>query len=82
MLEEMPSHVFTEWMAYYNIEPFGDEVIDHHMAHMTAILANQNRGKNQKAVKPEQLKLWKQIAKPFDAGEFYENLKGMLRKSR
>jgi len=81
MLEEMPSQLFTEWMAYYNLEPFGDEVIDHHMANLTAMTANQNRGKSQKVVKPAELKLWKQIEKPFDAGEFYENLKGMFRKS-
>lgn len=75
----MPSHVFTEWMAYYGIEPFGDELVDVHLANVTAILANQNRGKNQKAVKPDQVRLWKQMKKVFEPGEFFANLKGMLR---
>jgi hypothetical protein len=80
MLEEMPSHAFTEWMAYYSIEPFGDEVTDIHLARMTAILFNQSRGKAQKAMKPEEFRLWKQVKEKFDAGEFFEKMKDALRR--
>ena len=78
LLDEMDSGTFAEWMVYYRLEPFGDELTDAHLANVTAILANQNRGKKQKAYKPEDLRMWKQVKRPFDAREFYENLKGFL----
>ena len=80
LLAEMSSRTLTEWMAYYNIEPFGDELLDVHMANVTAILANQNRKKNQKAMKPGDFRLWKQVKEAFNPNEFYENLKGFLRR--
>lgn len=79
-MDEMPSHVFTEWMAYYNLEPFGDELMDLHLAQVTAILFNANKPKNSRSKQTNDFRLWRQIKQTFSPGEFYENLKGYLRK--
>ena len=39
----MSSKEFTEWLAYYRLEPFGAEADDHRMAHLMALIANVNR---------------------------------------
>lgn len=80
LLDEMPAHVFAEWMAYYRLEPFGEEVLDTHLANVTTILINQNRGKNAKAKKPEELRLWRQVKEIFDPLGFYERLKEFVNR--
>ena len=39
----MSSREFTEWLAYYRLEPFGPEADDARMAHLMALIANVNR---------------------------------------
>lgn len=80
-MDEMPSHAFTEWMAYYNLEPFGDELMDFHLAQITAMLYNANRAKNSKSKQVNDFRLWKQIKRTFNPEEFYENLKSYLKHS-
>lgn len=77
MLDEMPSRTLTEWMAYRNLEPFGDELLDIHLANLTATLANANRAKGAPATKPEKFRLWKEIS-TFNPREFFEGLKSMM----
>lgn len=43
---------FSEWIAYYSLEPFGEERADWRQAITSAIIFNANRGKNSKAAKP------------------------------
>lgn len=43
---EISSAEFTEWMAYYELEPFGDLVADHRHGVASALLANINRNSN------------------------------------
>lgn len=73
MLAQMSSHQLTEWMAYYNIEPFGDELIDIHMARLAAIQVSTEK----KQVAPEKFRLWKKIA-TFDPQEYFDGLKAAL----
>ena len=40
---EISSAEFTEWMAYYELEPFGDLVADQRHGVASALLANVNR---------------------------------------
>jgi hypothetical protein len=40
---EISSAEFTEWMAYYQLEPFGDTVADLRHGTACALLANVNR---------------------------------------
>lgn len=37
---EIDSHEFAEWIAYYGLEPLGDERADWHAALITSTLAN------------------------------------------
>lgn len=39
----MTSAEFTEWQAYYNLEPFGELVADQRHGVATSLLANLNR---------------------------------------
>ncbi|MDH6185480.1 hypothetical protein [Polaromonas sp. CG_23.6] len=40
---EISSLEFTEWQAYYTLEPFGEEIADLRHGVATAVLANVNR---------------------------------------
>lgn len=76
MLESMSSRLMAEWMAYFGIEPFGDELLDTHLATITAILFNANRTKSEKARQVKDYQQWKPLPKPFDGQEFFDRLKG------
>ncbi len=80
MLAEMPSRTLTEWMAYHNLEPFGDELIDLHMAQLEAITVNANRRRGSPA-QPKEFRLWKEIS-TFDPKEFFERLKGHMQTKK
>lgn len=43
MLDEMPSELFAEWRAFFELEPFGSEVDAARSAQMSWIYANSNR---------------------------------------
>lgn len=49
----MGSDELTEWMAYYQIEPFGDYRADVRSGVVAATLANANRAPNAKVFTPE-----------------------------
>jgi hypothetical protein len=40
---QISSAEFTEWLAYYELEPFGDQVADMRHGTSAALLANINR---------------------------------------
>jgi len=50
----MTSREFAEWMAFYEIEPFGDERGDLRMAILAALIANAHRDpkRRKRAYKP------------------------------
>lgn len=49
----MTSRQFAEWLAYSNVEPFGEQRADLRSAIIACVTANVWRGKGQKALKPE-----------------------------
>jgi len=53
--ERIDSRELSEWIAYYNIEPFGQDRMELMLAQLTAVLANANRGKK---------------GRPFRVGDF------------
>lgn len=53
MLRRMDSAELTEWMAFYNLEPFGGDTQFIGHAITAATVANANRGKGKKAAKVE-----------------------------
>ena len=52
MLSEISSRQFAEWMAYAQLEPFGEERDDLRMGIVASTIANVNRGKDKKPYKP------------------------------
>jgi hypothetical protein len=53
LLREIDSHELSEWMAYAEIEPFGEPRADLRNAMSMALYANSVRGpKNKKVYKP------------------------------
>ena len=79
MLAEMSSQTFTEWMVYYKLEPFGDELMDVHFARLNTTMIDINKKKGSKPTDLNKFRLWKQVKEKFDPQRFYDNLKGMLR---
>ena len=53
LLARMDSLELSEWVAFYSLEPWGDERADLRQAITSATLANIHRGKGQRAYKPE-----------------------------
>lgn len=48
MENSVSSRELTEWLAYYELEPFGHVVDQHMIAQLSAIVINANRGKDGK----------------------------------
>jgi hypothetical protein len=44
----MTAREFTEWQAYYSLEPFGERRADYRTAQIVQMLANINRGPDTK----------------------------------
>jgi hypothetical protein len=77
MLRRMSSHTLTEWMAYYNLEPFGAELLDLHFARLNTTIIDVKRKRNSSPTDPQKFRLWKKIAN-FNPQEYYEQLKTAL----
>jgi hypothetical protein len=52
LLARISSRELTEWMAYFAIDPFGEERADLRAGIVASTLVNVNRGKRGKAAKP------------------------------
>lgn len=77
MLREMSSRLMTEWIAYYNLEPFGAELTDAHFARLNATMIDINKKKGSNPTDVDKFRLWKKI-KQFDPMEYYNQLKATL----
>ena len=66
LLDRMSSREFSEWMAYYAIEPFGEERADLRQALTTSAVHNsiQAQTKRPKWTKPEDFMPFKEPAQP------------------
>lgn len=53
MLTELSSWQIAEWMAYYNLEPFGEQVEWLRSGAICSVIANVNRGQKGKVFTPE-----------------------------
>lgn len=77
MLRGMSSRLFAEWMAYYNLEPFGDELLDAHFARLNATIVDMNRKRGSNPTDPQKFRLWKKLA-TFDPQSYFNDLKAAL----
>lgn len=70
MMERMSAAEFREWEAVELIEPFGERRADIRAGIIASVIANVNRGKNQKAFTPEDFMIpWEIGAKPMQTAE-------------
>lgn len=53
MLASMGSDELTEWMAYYQLEPFGDYRADYRSGVVASTFANAHRAKDANPFRPE-----------------------------
>lgn len=58
MLREMSARQVDEWLAFYQIEPWGLAVADFLFAHLKAVIANLFLKKGQRQIKPEKFLVW------------------------
>lgn len=63
MLRAMPATLLTEWIAYYTLEPFGEERADLRAGVLASLLANIHRDP-------------KRQRNPFEPGDFFTSLEG------
>ena len=75
MLRRMSSRQLTEWMAYERLEPGGDELLDAHMAQLTAMVELTRRPKAKK-LEAERFRFWKKVkTDEWDPQAFFDALK-------
>ncbi len=51
LVERMPAAEFSEWQAYWQLEPWGAWLDNSHLAQLATLTYNLNRGKNP-SIKP------------------------------
>lgn len=66
---QISSAEFTEWLAFYELEPFGDLVADQRHGVATALQANLNRDSKARPepYRPEDFIHWRQTGEPLEA---------------
>ncbi|WP_438391078.1 phage tail assembly protein T [Caballeronia sp. DA-9] len=57
-MRDISSVEFTHWMAYYNIEPFGERIADVRMGMIASTMANIHRDPKQQAFEPSDFTPW------------------------
>jgi len=80
LLDSLSSTELSEWMAYYSIEPFGYHRKDLSIAILSALTANINRGKNQKAFAPIDFMAY--MEKPNEEQELRKSLAHLVVKKK
>ena len=70
MLREMTAQQCEEWLAFYQLEPFGIGAQDAEWAHWKAIYTNAHAKKGKRTPKPEKFLLFREQEK--DASDIYE----------
>lgn len=75
MLRRMSAHTLAEWMAYEQLEPGGDALLDAHFAQLTAMVELQRRPKAKK-LDAERFMFWKKTKKDdWDPQKYFDALK-------
>ncbi len=59
LLGSITEREYQMWLAFYGVEPFGDEAEDVRWSSFMAMFANANRGKNSPAERPRKYSLIK-----------------------
>lgn len=73
----MGSREFSEWMAYYGIEPWGEDRADLRVALLTSLTANINRKSGSPPLRPADFMPYRERN---DKEDETEKLRGFLRR--
>lgn len=73
LMRQMSSHLLAEWMVYAQVEPFGDDLLDTHLAQLNANMINKDR-KRGSQMDPNQFRMRKE-RKKWDPQEWFQGLK-------
>lgn len=74
LLQEIPSDLLTEWMAFARLEPFGFESEMYGHGIVSSVLVNLQKKKGSKGVKPEDF-IPTFVETPERTGTFFQDLK-------
>lgn len=74
MLRQMSSRTLTEWMAYSQMEPFGDALLDAHFSQLTAMV-ELVRNKKKTRLEPDKYRLWKKPGEKWNPQAFFDGLR-------
>jgi len=80
LLNRISSHELTEWMAFYSIEPFGDQRDDLRTGIITSTIANVNRSSKQKPFTPVDFMPYVERPKVNKAAELKAKLIHLVKK--
>lgn len=78
MMSEMTETEFREWMAYWNISPWGDDIEDGRFARLMCLYAAAHTPKGKKTPKPDDFILPSYLRKQQKKLTATEAIKGML----
>jgi hypothetical protein len=78
----MSSAQLAEWMVYYTLEPWGDELIDIQLATTNALLANAHRDKSASPRPVNDFRLWKLNAVQASANDLWQRLRSWALHAR
>lgn len=80
MLARMSSREFHEWIAFYEIDPWGDQRADVRAGIIASTLANIHRDKHAKAFKPQDF-MWfidRPVEKVIDDAEIERKIEAFM----
>ena len=78
LLRCMTSKELAEWMAYFRIEPFGQDQQDFIMAQVASMTYSANRAKGQSAKGPEEFFMYHPMKPETDPDVIFESLRRTL----
>jgi hypothetical protein len=79
MLESIPEWKFRRWMAYYQIEPWGEERADLRSAIVASTVANAMAGRRSKKFKPKDfMPFYESAQTPRDHQRILETMAAMM----
>ena len=73
LIDVMTVDEFLRWMAFFSLEPFGDDRADWHNAMILAQQYNMNRKKGKRPLSPDRFRLqFRHVTKPAQSLEHME----------
>lgn len=80
MLADMSALSLAEWMAYFELDPWGEERADLRSGIIASTLANINRGRNTPAFSPLDFMPYTRVDRHISEAEIERKLDNFMRK--